>query len=101
MLEFRNAANAMPRSAEPQYCLGLVYRDIGSYAVAVEYFQKALKLDPKHNGAQLNLSAFMVSAREKQTLEDAEKRLKTVVDANSAGVEGLNTLAIAEMKLGN
>ena len=62
-LEFRNAANAMPRDAEPYYQAGLVYLETGDVASAVRAFQKATTLDPKHAGAQLKLSSLMMTSQ--------------------------------------
>ena len=53
-LEFRNAANVMPRDAEPHYQTGLVFLETGNMASAVNAFQKATALDPKHAAAQLS-----------------------------------------------
>src|SRR5579862_49315 len=53
ILEFRNAAQVMPRDAEPQYQLGLTYLATGGASTAVAALRKALELNPKHTGAQL------------------------------------------------
>src|ERR1022692_366466 len=66
ILEFRNAASAMPRNPEPLYELGLAYVATGNasdFQVAVKSFSKALELDPKHAGARLELARLMALTR--------------------------------------
>jgi tetratricopeptide (TPR) repeat protein len=99
-LEFRSAANAMPRDAEPQYQAGLVYLETGDVAGAIHAFQKATTLDPKHAGAQLKLTSLMTTSSIKSVIEDAEKRLQVLLAANPDSLEATNTLAAAEAKLG-
>ncbi len=99
-LEFRNAANVAPRDAEPYYQLGLAYLGTGSYGNAASSFQKALTMNPGHPGAQLKLASMMATSAKKDTIEDAEKRLHSVLAANPDNVEALDALAATEAKLG-
>src|SRR5579862_9045989 len=55
LLEFRNAAGAMPKDAEPHYRMGLVYLESRDAANALRAFLKATELNPKHAEAQLKL----------------------------------------------
>jgi tetratricopeptide (TPR) repeat protein len=99
-LEFRNAANAMPRDAEPLYQIGLVYLGTGNVAGAVDAFKKATALDPKHAAAQLKLTSLMMTSQTQTVIEDAEKRLQGLLTTTPDSVEAMNTLAVAESKLG-
>jgi tetratricopeptide (TPR) repeat protein len=100
LLEFRNAANVMPKDAEPHYQTGLVYLETGDLASAVGAFQKATTLNPKHAGAQLRLADLMTTSQTKSVLEDAEKRLQGLLAATPDSLDALDTLAVAESKLG-
>jgi cytochrome c-type biogenesis protein CcmH/NrfG len=76
LLEFRSAAQVMPKDAEPYYQIGLVNLAQANYAESVQFFKKALQLNPKHAQAQLNLANLMITSPDKQILQDAEGRLK-------------------------
>src|SRR5262249_23951588 len=55
MLEFRNAAAAVPKDAEPYFRIELVYLESGDLRSAIRAFQKAIELNPQHKEAQLKL----------------------------------------------
>jgi tetratricopeptide (TPR) repeat protein len=99
-LEFRSATNVMPRDAEPWYQTGLVYLATGDAAGAVGAFKKATTLDPKHAGAQLKLTSLMMTSQNQNVIEDAEKRLQGLLTTTPDSTEAMNTLAVAEAKLG-
>jgi tetratricopeptide (TPR) repeat protein len=100
LLEFRNAANAMPKDAEPYYQLGLVSLETGDPAAAARAFRKATELNPKHAGAQLKFAEMMVNTRNKGLVEEAAKRLETILANTPENSEASGTLAVAEWKLG-
>src|SRR5262245_39663763 len=100
MLEFRNAAQAMPKDAEIYYQIGMTALESGDLRVAVASFRKALEIDPKHMGAQLRLAQFMTASGDPAYLKEAEGRLHTLIDGSSATTEMLNTLALTELRLG-
>ena len=99
-LEFKNAVQAMPKDAEPIYQTGLVYLLTGQLGSAVGAFQQALKLNPKHAGAQTKLAGLMTTSQNPQVIQDAEKRMQTLLEAAPDDVEALDTLAAAESRLG-
>jgi Tfp pilus assembly protein PilF len=100
LLEFRNAANAIPKDAEPYYQSGLAYLGTGNLLEAARFFRKAIDLNPNHTGAQLKLAEMMVNTRNAGMLEDAAKRLETILANAPDNTEASGTLAIAEWKLG-
>ncbi len=100
ILEFRTAAQAMPKDAEPYYQIGLASLDAHDLRTAVGAFRKALDLNPKHPGAQLRMAELMSMTDERNWLNDAETRLKSLMEASPVTPEMLNTLALTEMKLG-
>jgi len=100
LLEFRNAANAMPKDAEPYYQMGLAYIETGDGPSALRAFQRAVALNPKHAGAQLNMAKFMTASRDENMVQEAVNRLHSVFGDSPENPEAINTLAIAEWELG-
>jgi len=100
ILEFQNAAKAVPKDAEPWYQLGLAFLATGNTTGAAGAFYKATSLNPKHAGAELYLASLMTTSREKTVIEDAENRLKELVESDPANTQALDALAVAKLKLG-
>lgn len=100
ILEFRNAAKAMPKDAEPYYEIGFASESAGDIRSAIAFFKKALDQNPKHAGAQLKLAQLMALTNDKRWLQDAETRLNALKDSPSNSTEVLNSLALTELKLG-
>jgi tetratricopeptide (TPR) repeat protein len=101
LLEFKNAAKVAPNDAEAYYQLGLVYDASQDARSAVSSLRKALELNPKHPGAQLKLAEMMAATDNRELLQDAQSRFKTLLDGGSENPEALNSLALTELKLGN
>jgi len=99
-LEFRNAAQAMPRDAEPIYQLGLAHLQGSNLADAIGAFRKAIELNPKHSGAQLKLAELMAASRNKQLVDQAAVQLRAIIAASPGDLEASDALAIAELELG-
>lgn len=100
MLEFRNAARAMPKDAEPHYRMGLAYLESGDLKSAISAFQRAIALNPKHAGAQLKLAEFMTATRDEKLIGEAVTRLTDILGPSPQNPEAIETLAIAEWMLG-
>lgn len=100
VLHFKNAAAAQPRDAEPYYQLGLTHLAANDINTAAPYFRKATDLNPKHTGAQLKLAELMTTSRNKEVLEDAQKRVLGVLAALPDDVDALNVLSVTELLLG-
>lgn len=100
ILEFRNAAKAMPKDAEAYYEIGVASEDSGDVRTAVAFFKKALDENPKHSGAQLKLAQLMSLTTNKALLQDAETRLTALKQSSPNSPELLNSLALTELKLG-
>src|ERR1700678_1886432 len=56
LLEFKNAALAMPKDAEPYYQIGITYLASGSPGNGVQSLRRATELNPRHQQAQLKLA---------------------------------------------
>lgn len=100
ILEFRNAAKAMPKDAEAYYQIGLASEESGDVRTAVAFYRKALLENPKHAGAQLKLAQLMALTTDKGLLQDAENRLNILKQSSPASPDVLNSLALTELKLG-
>jgi tetratricopeptide (TPR) repeat protein len=100
ILEFKNAAQATPNHPEPWYQIGLAALALQDVRAASASFRKALELDPKHVGAQLQLAELMARTPSENLIKEAEQRLKALVATAPITPEMLNALALAELKLG-
>jgi tetratricopeptide (TPR) repeat protein len=100
ILDFKNAARAMPKDAEPYYELGVASEASGDLRTAVASFRKALSLNPNHAGAQLKLAQLMTISNNQGYLKDAETRLSALKQSEPASLEVLDSLALAQLKLG-
>jgi len=101
LLEFKNAAKAMPKDAEPDFQTGLAYLGFRNVQYAAAAFRKTLELDPKHPGAQLKLAEIEANSRNKEVLGDAMARLQLIVTSSPDNLEAINALAIAQFRLGD
>jgi len=99
LLEFSNAARATPRDAEPYYYAGMASLGSGDLQRAYNTFLKALELNPKHINARLRVAQLMTTGGQ-EIVRDAEKELTELVQAGQPTPEMLNSLAVAELKLG-
>jgi tetratricopeptide (TPR) repeat protein len=99
-LEFRNAAQAMPRDAEPYYQMGLASLAAGDLARAYQAFLKAVQLNPKHSGAQLKLAEIMVASRQMDLVKQAATNLQNVLAVSPDDPEARDAMAAAEAALG-
>src|SRR5258708_10789923 len=104
LLEFRNAVKMNPKSAEPYYQAGLAYLAMGDYRMGYGSLQRATELDPKHRAAQLKLAEVIESSipgtKNAQSLEDAEKRIQSIVAIVPDSSDALSALGMAEYMLG-
>jgi tetratricopeptide (TPR) repeat protein len=100
LLEYRNASAAMPKDAEPHYRAGLVYLDTRDVRSAIQEFRRAIGLNPKHSGAQLKLAELMTATRNPELIQKAAQSLVDIFGASPSDPEVLDTLALAQWKLG-
>jgi len=100
LIQFKNAAQAKPKDAEPYYQLGLTSLGQGDLRSALLYLKHANQLDPKHGGAQLKIAELESSTNDQELLDDAESRVKSVLALAPDNANALNTLAVTEYRLG-
>lgn len=99
ILEFKNAIEIKNDDAEAYYQLGLAYLARGEWAAAAAALQRATELKPKHAEAQVRISELLASTSDAALLEEARKRLESVVKSAPGNVEALTGLAWTEWKL--
>ena len=84
-----------PNSADTQNLLGFSYRKLGETEKAFKHYEIALKIDPKHRGANEYLGELYL---ETDQLAQAEERLKVLDKACPWGCEEYNELKEAIKK---
>jgi len=99
-LELKNALKTAPRDAELYYQLGVT--DLGSSDIqeAALSLKRAIELDPKHVAARLKLAQLLASSSDPELLQEANKRLASVLEDNADNIDALDALALTELKLG-
>lgn len=100
ILQFRNAAQATPKSAEAYYQLGLAYLAAADLRNGVVSLRRALELNPKHAGARFRLADLMTNASDPEMLKDAQQRLEALLQDTPENADALHSLALTELKLG-
>ena len=91
----------MPKDAEPVYQLGIAYLRARPSKAAVEAFEKAIRLNPKHEGAQYQMALVKVGSSRPEVVQEGKKTLSTFLAAHPGDAETMAPLALAEAKLGN
>jgi len=100
LLEFKNAAQAMPQDTESYYEIGVALQSLGDMRNAAGAFRRATQLDPKNTSAQLAYAELLSLSRDPATLGDAESMFKTVLSATPNDPRAMDDLAVTEFKLG-
>jgi len=99
VVDFRNAAQAMPKDPEPYYQLGLGFLGLHDYHSALAAFRKTLELNPKHVGAQLKIAQMKVDSNSPGLVKEAEGQLNAILSQNPANADAMDTLAVAQLRL--
>ncbi len=99
IIDFRNAAQAMPKDAEPHYQLGLVYLQTGDAQAAVNELVKAVKLNPNHFAAQLKLAELMTANKDLNVVKQGQEKAEELLATSPNNADALQALAVAEMRL--
>lgn len=101
ILEFRNAMKATPGDADIYVQIGDAFMGIRNISAAIDSYRKALKLDPHHGQARLRMAQLTLSSSNPADVKDARQELQELGKDLTATPEVLNTLAFAELRLGN
>src|SRR5262249_36532545 len=75
LLEFRNAAKAMPNDAECYFQIGNALMGERDYLGAYASYRKAQLLNPKHTGVQLKIAQLQAATNDPDMIKEAEGKL--------------------------
>ena len=104
LIEFRNAARLNVDNPEPYYQAGLAYLGMGEYRSAYQNLVHTTELDPHHVKAQQKLAELISSSvtyrQDPEQLQEAEKRVRSVLAMVPDSSEALNALGLTEYLLG-
>jgi len=100
ILEFQNAVKATPKDPEANYQLATGYLAAGDASNTVASLRRALGLNPKHRASEILLARLMSQVNDKGILQDAQQRLKALLEDAPNNAEALHTLGLTELKLG-
>jgi cellulose synthase operon protein C len=101
LLEFKNAARAIPTDAEAYYQMGLAFLGTQDIRSGYSAFRKALALNPKHSGAQLKVAQLQMQTNDPDLVKDSAARLRGLLVTKPHTPEVLSALAFTELKLGD
>jgi tetratricopeptide (TPR) repeat protein len=101
VIDFKVAAQNMPKDAEPVYQLGMTYLSAGAARQAVEAFTRAVTLNPKHEGAQYQMALVKVGSNKPEIVQDSKQVLLAYLARHPGDGDAMGSLALAEAKLGD
>lgn len=87
LIEFKNAARAMPEDAEVYFRLAKTLLALQARSQAVDALRQAVTLDPSHEQASLLLAQVMVQVGAPETLAEAEQILGGMLEGHSENGE--------------
>ena len=100
-IEFRVASQNMPKDAESLYQLGMTYLSANAGPAALDSFQKAAGVNPKHEGAQYQVALFEVGSSKPEQVLAGKAVLEKYSAAHPKDAESVGALSLVEAKLGN
>lgn len=100
-LEFKIAAQNMPKDAEPVYQLGMTYLKAGAGQQAFDAFHKAEGINPEHEGARYQANLMEANSNNADLLDEARSGLRTYLLKHPSSAQARGTLALVEARLGN
>ncbi|MCU1329579.1 MAG: uncharacterized protein JWN34_4949 [Bryobacterales bacterium] len=101
IIEFKVASQNMPKDPEPLYQLGLAYMKGGASTDAVQTLQRAVDLDPKHEGARYELALFQVGSDKPDLVSSARTVISAYLSSHPKDAEAMASIALADAKLGD
>jgi tetratricopeptide (TPR) repeat protein len=100
LIYYRLAARDQPRSAEPEYRIGVTYLAMLDAQTGLDYLMKANQLDPKHSATQIKIAEVLSMNSNMDLVREAERRAEAVLEAAPRDADALNALAMSEVRLG-
>ena len=99
MLDFKNAAQLLPKDAEPRYQMALAMLAMGDGHGATAEIIKAVELNPKHLAAQLKLAEIMAVNKDLDVVRAGQQRAEFILTESPGNSDALFTLAMTKMRL--
>jgi len=87
--DFTRALQANPKDANTLNMLGYTNRKLGNFPASLDYYQKALAIDPKHRGAHEYLGELYLDMKQP---DKAQAELKTLDDLCTFGCDEYDDL---------
>jgi tetratricopeptide (TPR) repeat protein len=101
IIQFSNAVKVKPNDAEPRYQLALAYLATHDLNSCASNLQMALKLNPTHQQARLQMAELMAVFGNRESVQKAQATIHDLIKTEPASADELSALAITEFKLGN
>ena len=101
VIEFKVASQNMPKDPEPVYQLGMTYLRAGAAELAVESFVKALRLDPRHEGARYQMALVEVNSDKPEVIQESKRVLTAFLATHPDDGEALGALSLAFARSGD
>lgn len=101
LMQLRIALRQSPANAEAFYQAGLVHLAMLEIPSAYVNLQKAVDLDPKHVEARNRLAEIFSSSSEQGHLREAAEFARQAIALDPGDASAINSLAIANFKLGD
>ena len=79
----------------------MAYLAAGDFRNGIASLRKTLGLNPQHKQAQLKLAGLMSNVDDREYLEEAQGRLRALLQDAPENAEALQALALTELKLGS
>jgi len=99
IIQFQNAAKAMPKDGEAYYQLALAYFANNQVKVGAAILQKAAKLGDQ--GARLKMAELIATSSNSSDVEAAQHTIQGLMESGPVNAEELDALAFTELKLGH
>jgi tetratricopeptide (TPR) repeat protein len=101
ILDFKNAAIAMPRDPEPHYQMGLAYSSAGDLQDSLREFDKAAEIDPRHASALLKMAEILIAAKNIESVKQGEDKARRVLQFSPENADAWQILAAGELREGH
>jgi tetratricopeptide (TPR) repeat protein len=99
ILQFRNAVQATPRSAEAYYQLSLAYFAAHDIRMSVTSLGKALELNPNHAASRLRMAQLKTMASDPALVKEGREALAAILKENPNDIDAIHSIGFADLKL--
>lgn len=100
-IEYKIAAQNMPKDPVPRYELGVAYLKSGAVPDAFQTFQETLRVTPNHLGSRYQIALLRIYSNDFSRAEEAKKTVEEYLAQNPGNPEAAGALAVVEAQLGH